>query len=216
MATAAFWEDPDLLNQIASFLDARSIGAVSCTCRFTRNNLRNATQLRWLAELRGLDPERDHISSVEHIYIAETMASVETSIAFEYQSYQLQPVALPHVVRVADMLVRHPHFNISIEAHCGLEAPRHAAIYFTKMRALSVKRAMLQHVAAIDPAAAEALRSRIITRAFGNYRPLVWTVQDRQPGAGITDRGEQNRRVELYLKAVASGFEAPKRSALPS
>ena len=55
-ATAVgWWEDEDQLNQMAAFLEPRSIGAVACTCRFARDNLRDANALRWLAQLRGLD-----------------------------------------------------------------------------------------------------------------------------------------------------------------
>ena len=79
-ATAlGFWEDGDQLNLVACFMGARDIAAVACTCRYTRDNLRDSTQLRWLAELRGLDPASTHISSVEHIELAEAMASLETS-----------------------------------------------------------------------------------------------------------------------------------------
>jgi hypothetical protein len=34
----------------------KAIGAVSCVCCFARDNLRDGAALRWLAELRGLDP----------------------------------------------------------------------------------------------------------------------------------------------------------------
>jgi hypothetical protein len=122
VAGVGFWEHVDLLNLVAPFLEASAIGALSCTCRFARDNLHDPMQLRWLAELRGLDPERSGISSVEHIHIAEALSSMQTSVAFEYQSVRLVPAALPSVRRVADLLLQHTSLSISVEAHCGLEA----------------------------------------------------------------------------------------------
>ena len=56
-ATAVgWWEDEDQLNQMAAFLEPRSIGAVACTCRFARDNLRDANanhQTSTLAQLVG-------------------------------------------------------------------------------------------------------------------------------------------------------------------
>jgi hypothetical protein len=122
VAGVGFWEHVDLLNLVAPFLEASAIGALSCTCRFARDNLHDPMQLRWLAELRGLDPERSGISSVEHIHIAEALSSMQTSVAFEYQSVRLVPAALPSVRRVADLLLQHTSLSISVEAHGGLEA----------------------------------------------------------------------------------------------
>lgn len=114
MASAFFWEDSDQLNLIATFLDARSIGSLSCTCCFVRDNLRDACQLRWLAEVRGLENFQE-IGCVEHIEIAEAMAGLETSISFRYGSIELEDEALPSIQRVTDMLRRHQHLSISVE-----------------------------------------------------------------------------------------------------
>ena len=197
--SAFFWEDGDQLNLIATFLDARSIGSLSCTCCFVRDNLRDACQLRWLAEVRGLDPQQ--IGCVEHLEIAEAMADLETSISFAYGSLELGQEALPSIQRVTDMLRRHQGLSISIEAHCGLEAQARFAEHFTRRRALAVRTAMEQ-CAGVE--GAEALRGRIHTRAWGNSRPVVW--------AHGEDPGGPNRRVELYLQH--GELEIPKRRPL--
>ena len=95
-----WWEDSDQLNLVAAFLDPKSIGAVCCTCRFTRDNLQDGSVLRWLAELRGLDPTAAGISTVEHIAMAEAMAGLETSISFDQGSLDLREGALPSIRKV--------------------------------------------------------------------------------------------------------------------
>jgi outer membrane protein OmpA-like peptidoglycan-associated protein len=199
MASAFFWEDGDQLNLIATFLDAKSIGSIACVCRFVRDNLRDDTQLRWLAELRGLDPATTHIGCVAHIEIAEAMADLETNISFGYGSIELEDEALPSVRRMTDMLRRHTALSLSIEAHCGLEAQARFAEHFTRRRALAVRSAMEEF--AEQAGAPDALAGRLHTRAWGNSRPVIW--------AHGEEAGEANRRVELYLSH--GEFEAPKR-----
>jgi outer membrane protein OmpA-like peptidoglycan-associated protein len=143
MATGmGFWEDADQLNLIAAFLDPKAIGAVSCCCRFARDNLRDANALRWLAELRGLDPATTHIACVAHIELAETMAELETSIGFDRGSVEIQVSAMPSIRKVVHMLRRHTALTLSIEAHCGLDAHPDFARAFAQRRATSVRRTM--------------------------------------------------------------------------
>jgi hypothetical protein len=108
MATRAdgWWEDPDQLNLVAACLDPKSIGAVACTCRFTRDNLHDGNVLRWLAELRGLDPANTGITSIEHIAMAEAMSDLETSISFDQGSLELHDASLPSVRRVVGTPLR--------------------------------------------------------------------------------------------------------------
>ena len=201
-ATAlGFWEDGDQLNLVACFMGARDIAAVACTCRYTRDNLRDSTQLRWLAELRGLDPASTHISSVEHIELAEAMASLETSIGFARGDVEVMDSAMPSIERVVAMLRRHTALTLAIEAHCGLEAHPDFARQFARRRALSVRRCMEQ--IAEDQDAPDALSGRLITRSWGNSRPLIWA-------PGSQDRGRQNARVEVYL-SHGEHFELPRR-----
>ena len=196
-------EDADQLNLVATFLDPKSIGAAACTCRFVRDNLRDADALRWLAELRGLDPATTGISCVEHIELAEAMASLETSIGFDRGSVDVRPAALPSVGRVVEMLRRHTSLTLSVEAHCGLDAHADFAQHFSQRRALSVRRTMER--VAEEQGAPGALDGRILTRSFGNRRPLVWL-------SGSEPAGRVNARVEIYLSHQS--FEAPKRRPL--
>ena len=54
-----------------------------------------------------------------------------------------------------------------------------------------------------EEGAAGALNRRLVTRAWGNSRPLVWA-------SGREDRGRANARVEMFL--CHRDFEAPARS----
>eukprot|EP01045_Picozoa_sp_COSAG04_P042746 COSAG04_NODE_13658_length_597_cov_0.674699_1_plen_154_part_10 len=131
------------------------------------------------------------------------MADLETSIAFGYGSLALVYAALPSVTQVVKMLLRHTALTLSIEAHCGLEAGEQYAEHFTRRRALAVRRAMerILEDQGHDP---ELLRGRLVTRAWGNSRPLIWA-HGEEPGA-------RNRRVELYLSH--GDWEAPQRRPL--
>ena len=176
----------------------RSIGSLGCTCVFVRDNLRDACQLRWLAEVRGLDPKQ--IGCVEHLEIAEAMAGLE-EISFQYGSLEVEDEARPSIQRVSDMLRRHRGLSISIEAHCGLEAQARFAEHFTRRRAMAVRRALEE---CAGDGGTETLSGRIHTRAWGNSRPVVWAHGE---GAGAA-----NRRVELYLQH--GSLEIPKRRPL--
>ena len=198
-----FWEDSDQLNLVAALLDPKGIGAVACTCRFARDNLCGGTALRWLAELRGLDPATTHIACLEHIELAEAMADLQTSIGFDRGSVEVRATAVPAIRRVVEMLRRHTALTLAIEAHCGLDAHAEFARIFSRRRALSVRRAMEQM--AEELGAPGALSGRLITRAWGNSRPLVWL-------SGSENAGRVNARVELFLSH--EGFEAPQRKPI--
>ena len=191
-----FWENADTLNLVATFLDGRSIAAVACSCRFAHDNLCDPAQLRWLAELRGLDPAKTHITSLEHIEIAEAMASLETSIGFARGDVRVKEEAIPSIKRVVDMLLRHTAFKLAIEAHCGLDASPEFALHFARRRALSVRR----KIGTMAPVG--ALTGRLITRSWGNSRPLIWA-------SSSVDEGRRNARVEVYL--IHNDFELPRR-----
>ena len=171
-APEGWWEDSDQLNLVAAFLDPKSIGAVACTCCFTRDNLQDGNVLRWLAELRGLDPITTGITTVEHIAMAEAMSELETSIAFAQGSLDLKEEALPSIRSVVAMLLRHTSLTLSIEAHCGLEPDHDFARHFTQRRAMAVRHAM-ERIAEEDGAGDSTLDGRLLTRAWGNSRPLV-------------------------------------------
>eukprot|EP01051_Picozoa_sp_SAG22_P002456 SAG22_NODE_110_length_19679_cov_45.046527_8_plen_242_part_00 len=183
---SGFWEDSDQLNHIASFLDAKSIGAVSCTCKFARDNLQDGTVLRWLAELRGLDPHTTKISCLEHIELAEAMAELESSIAFGYGSLELEEASIPSVRRVVELIGRHQSLQLSIEAHCGLEAPAAFARNFTRRRAMAVRRSMEEFAEEIGHG--PGISGRLRCAAWGNSRPLVWA-RGEDGGAFMAHQG---------------------------
>ena len=207
----------DEVNLIAVCLDGKSLASFSCTSRSISENLKSPETLRWLADLRGLSSLG--ISSVEHLELAEIMASVTSNIYFNWGSMDVDRRVHPSLERLALAMSRHPSLCISIEAHCGLEArfamplPEQARD-FTRARADAVRSALVRQAADADVPLDE---SRIKTRAWGCSRPLVWCFG--QPGMAEPydpEGAARNRRVELYLKS--GGFEVParrKRSEIP-
>ena len=145
--------------------------------------------------------------------------------------------ALPSLRRSAQLLERHKTLELSIEAHCGLEA-RYAmplpgqAREFTRGRAEAVYDALRQQAIEMrntDPATGislagpnpspcargsrspeESFLNRVTIRAWGCSRPLVWCYG--QPGMDEPYDAEgaaKNRRVDIYLKH--GEFEVPRR-----
>ena len=110
----------DEVNLIAVCLDGKSLASFSCTSRSISENLKSPETLRWLADLRGLSSLG--ISSVEHLELAEIMASVTSNIYFNWGSMDVDRRVHPSLKRLALAMSRHPSLCISIEAHCGLEA----------------------------------------------------------------------------------------------
>ena len=81
------WYESDEVNIVASFLPAQSLAAFACSCKTVRDNLKSRDTLRWLADLRGLSAHA-HISSLQHLELAEAMAGLSSNIFFGWGSAQ--------------------------------------------------------------------------------------------------------------------------------
>ena len=225
MDDAWSWER-DEVNLLAACLDGASLASFACTSRAVADNLRSRETIRFLAELRGLGDTLG-ISSVEHLEVAEVMAQCKASIFFGWGSTTVHSGANSSLQRLAKLLHRHPSLELSIEAHCGLEA-RYAmplpgqAREFTHSRAEAVVDALQQQagVASVPLEMADDGRpARVRVRAWGCSRPLVWCYG--QPGMAEAELynpegASKNRRVDIYLRHGI--FEVPrrrKRSEIP-
>jgi len=191
-----FWEQSDVLYQVAVALDAASLARLRGTCQFC-STLKSTTTVKYIASLRtsakNFGPAlAKSFDTLEQIALAEALAEVETSIRFEFRQVTLEPSSLPALERLAVILKRHASLKVSVEGHCGLEAPRAMGYEFTRMRADAVKRALV--ALGVDG-------SRLAARGFSNAKPLVWRLGDRA--------GARNRRVELYVDV--GGVEVPPR-----
>jgi len=221
-----FW-GRDEVNLVAVGLDGRSLGAFAVSCRSIHENLRSVDTLRWLASLRGLEEGAAGISSIKHLEIAETMATCANAIFFDWGSTTVDASAMPSLIKVAKILARHAKLQLSVEAHCGLEA-RYAmplpgqAREFTRGRAQAVvttlvgqaRQAGLIRPAGVplpaDAAEEASFTERVHIRAWGCSRPLVWCFGQYGMGEPVDEDGAAlNRRVELYLRG--DGFEVPRR-----
>ena len=204
------WWERDEVNLVAAMLDGPSLGAFASTCCSMRATLKSRDTLRWIAALRGLD-ESSGLSSVEHIDIAESMASCASAIFFGWGSMTVDASAHESLQKVARLLSRHKSLSVSIDAHCGLEA-RYAmplpgqAREFTRDRGEAVREALVQQAVA---AGVQLDESRVQVRAWGCSRPLHWCFGQPMSEPFDPERASKNRRVELYLRG--DGFEVPKR-----
>mmetsp|Transcript_33951 Transcript_33951/g.56143 ORF Transcript_33951/g.56143 Transcript_33951/m.56143 type:complete len:308 (+) Transcript_33951:94-1017(+) len=210
-ADTLLWWESDEVNLVAVYLDGRSLGSFAICCRAVHANLRSVSTLRWVASLRGLDSSSG-ISSVEHIELAEVMATCTSSIFFGWGSMDVDQSANASLRSLARALDRHQSLHLSIEAHCGLEA-RYAmplpgqAREFTRCRAEAVRQALVNEAM---EAGVPLNEGRILTKAWGCSRPLVWCFGQKGMAEPYDpDGAAKNRRVELFLRG--DGFEVPCR-----
>jgi outer membrane protein OmpA-like peptidoglycan-associated protein len=188
----------DVFLLLVPLLDGPSLVRLSRSSRYAHQHTTGTTPgvLRWCAALRGV--RAAGISTVEHLELAECMNSLSTSILFEYRSYRLEPSSVAPLERFAAFLRRHAAIRVSIEGHCGLEAPPSIAYTFTRQRAMAVREVLETNGVAL---------SRLYVKGWGNERPLVWGWGDGTDGRAGPD-GNANRRVELYVATGGIGGEA--------
>ena len=208
------WYESDEVNIVASFLPAHSLAAFACSCKTVRDNLKSRDTLRWLADLRGLSAHA-HISSLQHLELAEAMAGLSSNIFFGWGSVEVDDAATPSLKKLVRLLHAHRRLHLSVEAHCGLEARYHMplpgqALEYTKMRALAVVEALHEAAASIGAPLPDGRVSHV---AWGCFMPLKWAFGSDQYSrrqAGDPAGAALNRRVELYVR-VGDAFEAPRR-----
>ncbi|KAJ1456498.1 hypothetical protein M885DRAFT_517237 [Pelagophyceae sp. CCMP2097] len=184
----------ELLHCVAALLDSGALARLRRVNKFIRANVRSEETVRYIASLRGTPFARE-ISSLEQIALVEALHKLKTDIRFRFQDVRLDDSSRAPLRSFAALLLRHSTFQVSIEGHCGLEAPRRVGFLLTCERARAVKAALVFLGVA-------AARLRIV--GFSNTRPVVWDFGDDGPAA-------LNRRVELFVKC--GGFELPKRKA---
>jgi hypothetical protein len=209
------WWKCDLVNFVASHLDAESLVSFSLCCVDVNANMKSTQTLKWLADLRDVPYKLDNLEQLE---LAEAMANFKSMIYFEWGNVEMSNPNHISIGVVARALNRHPNLSLVIEAHCGLEGMIHMphpgqANAFTLARAGSVRRALN---AEIERQELQVKKSQVIVCGWGFQRPLklAWRqgYEDFIPEKGIIDddASAKNRRVELYLK-FDTDFEVPKR-----
>ena len=194
---APIFENTDLLAHTCGLLDAADIARLCQSCRFVPEHIRDVKTIKFLATMRS-DAVLGNLSTIERLALVESLRECSTCIAFKVFSCDLLESCLPALKRFAALMQRHRSFSVSIEAHCGLEAPRDAGYIFARERGRNVKIALI---------ACGLESERLTVVSYGNRRPLVWAFGN--PG-DAKDAGGPNRRVELYVRSP-DGFEVPAR-----
>ena len=123
------WWKCDLVNFVASHLDAESLVNFSSCCRDVNVNLKSKNTLRWLADLRGIPHSLDNFEQLE---LAEAMANFKSMIFFNWSDTNLANPDHVSLGVVARALHRHSSLSLSIEAHCSLEGMLHLPTRGTK------------------------------------------------------------------------------------
>ena len=194
---APIFENTDLLAHTCGLLDAADIARLCQSCRFVPEHIRDVKTIKFLSTMRS-DAVLGNLSTIERLALVESLRECSTCIAFKVFSCDLLEASLPALKRFAALMKRHRSFSVSIEAHCGLEAPRDAGYIFARERGRNVKIAL--HACGVEPERLEVI-------SYGNRRPLVWAFGNP---SDAKDAGSANRRVELYVRC-GDAFEAPRR-----
>eukprot|EP00629_Pelagomonadales_sp_RCC1024_P019201 CAMPEP_0119288968 /NCGR_PEP_ID=MMETSP1329-20130426/38170_1 /TAXON_ID=114041 /ORGANISM="Genus nov. species nov., Strain RCC1024" /LENGTH=138 /DNA_ID=CAMNT_0007289751 /DNA_START=132 /DNA_END=545 /DNA_ORIENTATION=+ len=133
----SWYESTELLLATCAFLDARTLAKLSRVCSFIPEHLRDPKSVRFVASLRGA--LRADLSTLEQFALADAITALQTAIKFPFREVRLEESSVEPLLRFAEVMVRHPSFTLSVEAHCGLEAPRMMGFAFARERAESVK-----------------------------------------------------------------------------
>ena len=185
-----FFLDADALVETAFFLPALDLARVRSANTFCAATLTGARAVSWICGVRGLQLG-GRCTCIEHVELAESLATLPMAIEFEFGSNELDEAACGDGLdRFAALLQRHTTLAVSVEGHCGLEAPSAFAEGFTRARAAAVVDALARRGVA---------RARLHAVGHGNRRPRVARIG---PGA------RENRRVELYVRAGDTEFPA--------
>ena len=196
---APIFENTDLLAHTCGLLDAADIARLCQSCRFVPEHIRDVKTIKFLSTMRS-DAVLGNLSTIERLALVESLRECSTCIDFKVFSCDLLEASLAPLQRFAALMQRHRSFSVSIEAHCGLEAPRDAGYIFARERGRNVKIALL--ACGLEP-------ERLQVISYGNRRPLVWAFGNP---SDEKDAGSPNRRVELYVRSP-DGFEVPARRA---
>lgn len=117
-----FFDREDLVCLVATLLDARSITRLRMV-HSKSSQLKSAQTIRYVASMRT-SPSGLTLSTLEQIALAESIDELQTSIKFQYRDVNLQASSYEPLGRFAAVLKRHETLTVSLEGHCGLEAPR--------------------------------------------------------------------------------------------
>ncbi len=110
-------------------------------------------------------------------------------LLFDYDSYQLQEIAITSLRKLGELIQRNPHANFVIEGHSDSFGTEDYNTALSQGRAQTVK-SWLVAVMGID-------QSRIQTTGFGSSRLIA-------PATGTIEEQQINRRVEIVIRNPAT------------
>jgi outer membrane protein OmpA-like peptidoglycan-associated protein len=110
-------------------------------------------------------------------------------LLFDYDSHQLQEVAISSLRKLGELIQRNPQANFLIEGHSDSFGGADYNLELSRTRALTVK-SWLAAIMGIDPA-------RIQTTGFGSSRLIA-------PATGTIEEQQINRRVEIVIRNPAA------------
>jgi outer membrane protein OmpA-like peptidoglycan-associated protein len=147
----------------------------------------------WIKRGAGGDVERgalDGIASLDDLLdlppniLLNSKTMLPSDLLFEFNSIELRESAKVGLMKLALLMDRNPNLFCWIEGHTDLIGGDEFNLNLSIRRAESVRNHLVESMR-MDP-------SKIITRGFGRYQPLVIT--------GSVDEQAINRRVEIRMR----------------
>ena len=188
----------DAFSAVVYLLDATSIAFLSRCNKRLKQLCSNTNVLSWISQPRAVGLKG--LSCIEHLRIFELISKAQNSFHFHWGKLEVERECYPFLRQLADIMRTHEKLHVRVEGHCGLEAPDHIAVGFSRKRAGSICQVLMQM--GVD-------KSRISYIGYGKTRPKVCVC------GPYSREAKENRRTELYLHD-GTGAEFPTREPLPS
>lgn len=122
----------------------------------------------------------------------ETEVHIELSgdVLFDFDKWDIRPVAVPTLEGVAKLIAQHPTAKIVIEGYTDAKGADAYNLKLSEQRALSVKNWLAHHHS--------SAKQTITTKGWGEAKPVA--VNSNPDGSDNPEGRQKNRRVEITVK----------------
>lgn len=149
--------------------------------------LANAKVLQIVGISRGIDSVIEDLGG--KVVGREIRLELAADVLFDFNKYDLRPVAIPTLEKVADVIKGFPKSSVRIEGHTDSVGSDEYNVKLSDQRAGSVK-TWLQNSGGIEG-------QRMSTKGWGESKPVASNI--KKDGSDDPEGRQKNRRVEIVI-----------------